>query len=80
MRVPLGTYDHLRVLAHSDALSLDNLHIVQPTQDLVLDLERSNHGKLGTFLDLEGLVLERVLTARLLEVDGDGRAARRFQG
>lgn len=46
----------------------------------MLDLELCAHGELGTLLDLEGLVLERLLAAGSREVDGDGVAAGRVHG
>lgn len=73
------TYDHLTVLGNLDSLALHNLHVVQPTQDLVLHLERGGHGELGALLDLEGLVLKRRLGAGRRQVDGHGRAAGRVQ-
>ncbi len=55
--------NHLLVLANSDALSLDDLHILKTRQDLVLDLELGNHGELGSLLDLEWFILESGLGA-----------------
>lgn len=46
----------------------------------MLDLELGAHGELGALLDLEGLVLERLLAARGRELDGDGIAAGRVHG
>jgi hypothetical protein len=74
------TPNHLRVLGDADALALDDLDVVQAAEDLVLDLELGAHGELGVLLDLEGLVLERLLAARLGEVDGDGVPAGRVHG
>lgn len=73
-------YNHLAVLGHLDTLTLDNLHIVQTAEDLVLHLEGGRHGELGALLDLVGLVLERVFGARSTKVDGDGWAAGRVHG
>lgn len=73
----MRAYNHLRVLGDADALALDDLDVVEATQDLMLDLELGAHGKLGTLLDLEGLVLEGGLAAGLREVDGDGTATGR---
>lgn len=69
------TYNHLTILRNLDPLALHNLHIVQPTQNLVLHLERGGHGELGALLDFEGLVLERGLGAGRRQFDGHGRAA-----
>lgn len=75
-----GTYNHLRVLGHTDALALDDLDVVQAAEDLVLDLELGAHGELGALLDGKGLVLEGGLAARGGQVNGDGRATRRVHG
>ena len=72
------TYNHLALLANLDALALDNLDVVQTTENLVLDLEGSNHGELSTLLDLERLVLEGDLASRGGEVDGYGVSLRGF--
>lgn len=53
---------------------------MQTAENLVLDLELGAHGELGALLDLEGLVFERLLTARGGELDGDGIAAGRAHG
>lgn len=69
------THNHLRVLGDLDALPLNDLDIVQAAQNLMLDLERGRHGKLGALLDLEGLVLEVLLASGSGQVNGDGVAA-----
>lgn len=73
-------YNHLRVFRDLDALALDDLNVVEAAENLMLDLELGAHGKLGTFLDLEGLVLEALLAAWRGEVNRDGWAARRVHG
>ncbi len=70
---------HLRVLADPDTLPLHDLDVRQPADNLVLDLERDDHGELGSFLDREGLVLQRSLAAGGRQVDSDGWTARRLQ-
>lgn len=75
-----STHQHLGVLGDLDALALDDLDVVQATENLMLDLELGAHGELGALLDLEGLVLEGALAAGAREVDGDGVAARRVHG
>ena len=74
------THNHLRVLGDPDALSLNDLNVVETAEDLVLDLELGAHGELGSLLDCEGLVLEGVLAAGSGEVNGDGVAAGRVHG
>lgn len=66
------TYNHFLILANSDALSLDNLNIMQTAKNLVLDLEFGSHAELGTLLYLEWLVLQSLLTALLGQIDNDG--------
>ena len=75
-----GTYDHLVGLAtrDTDAMALDDLNIVQTTQDLMLDFEFGAHREVGTFLDLEGLLLQVLQSSRLRKVDDDRLAAGRF--
>jgi hypothetical protein len=73
-------YNHLRVLGHSDTLSLDNLDVVKSAENLMLDLELGHHGKLGVLLDPEGLVLEGVLATGCREVDGHRIAAGGLHG
>lgn len=51
------TNNHLGVLRYSHTLALDELDIVQPTKNLVLDLELGTHGEFGALLDLEGVIL-----------------------
>lgn len=53
---------------------------MEAAENLVLDLELSLHGELGTFLDLEWLVLQVGLAARLREVDDNGVAAGGLHG
>lgn len=53
---------------------------MQTAENLVLDLELGAHGELGALLDLEGLVLERLLAAGSGQVDGDGIAVGRAHG
>jgi hypothetical protein len=74
------TYNHLRVFGDANALSLNNLDIMQTAQNLVLHLERGAHRKFGTFLDGKGLVLERGFATGCREVDCDGWAAGRVHG
>lgn len=59
------TYQHLLVLAHSDALSLNNLNIFQATENIVLHLERGLDAESAAFLDGERLILETVDRSRL---------------
>ena len=80
VRVGRIATNHLRVLGDLDTLSLDNLDVVQTRENLMLHLELGAHGKLGTLLDLEGLVLQRVLAALLRKVDGDGVTAGGLHG
>jgi hypothetical protein len=47
------------------------LDVVQTAQNLMLHLELCRHVELGSLLDLEWLVLERLLGARGREVDGN---------
>ena len=68
------TYNHLGVLGNSDSLALDNLDVMETTQNLMLNLELGANGELGTLLDLERLVLK---VTRSGKVDRDGRSARR---
>lgn len=70
-----STYNHFRVLANPDALPLHDLDVVKAAKNLMLDLERGNHGELGPLLNLEGLVLECELTPGLGEVDAYGITA-----
>jgi hypothetical protein len=62
----IGSHHLLHLVADSHAL--DNLHILQASKDLMLDLEDGLHAELGALLDGEGLVLERVDCAGGLEV------------
>ena len=48
------THYHFLVLAHPNALSLDDLQIFQAAQDIMLHLEVGLHAKLSTLLDREG--------------------------
>lgn len=41
----------------------------------MLDLELGAHGELDALLDLEGFVLERILTSSFGELDSNGRPA-----
>ena len=75
-----ATYQHFAILANLDTLTLDDLDILQTTENLVLNLERDDHRELRALFDLEWLVLKCSLTARLREVDRDGVAARRLHG
>lgn len=45
---------------------------MQATQNLMLHLEPRLHSKLGSFLDLEGVVFQSCEGAGGTEVDGDG--------
>lgn len=74
------TYKHLLVLGNTNALPLNNLHIVQSTQNLVLDAELRLHGELGSLLDAEGVVLEGLQSTGSGEVNADGIAARGVHG
>jgi len=74
------TYNHLGILANPDTLALHNLDVVETAENLVLDLESSDHGELGTLLDLEGLILEGELAAGLGQIDSDGIAAGALHG
>ena len=73
--MPCYTYDHLLILADPYTLPLHNLHILQPTQDFVLDLELGRHVKLCTLLNLERLVLESRLGTFSAEINGNRRPA-----
>jgi len=68
-------YQHLLVLGDTDTLSLNDLDIVETTEDLMLHLELGTHGKLGTLLDLERLILEGLFRSRSGKVNGDRRPA-----
>lgn len=68
-------YNHLLILADRKALPLDDLDVMQATQDFVLDLELGRHGELGAFLNLEGLVLELGLCAFHGKIDGVRRSS-----
>lgn len=46
----------------------------------MLDLELSSHAELSALLDLEWLVLERLLRSLLREINGDWRTALRVHG
>jgi hypothetical protein len=69
------TYQHFLVLGNSNTLSLDDLHIVETTEDLVLHLELGRHGELNPLLDLERVVLQGLLRAGGSEVNRDRRTA-----
>ena len=73
-----ATYQHLLVLRNTDALSSDDLDILETTEDLMLYLKLSAHGKLNSFLDLERVILEDFLGSGSGEVNGDRRAAWRI--
>lgn len=49
----------------------NHLHILQPTQNLVMNGENRLHAKRSSFLDGEGVVLEICEGAFLFEVDDD---------
>jgi hypothetical protein len=71
----LITYNHLLVLANANTLSLDDLDILQTTENIMLDLELGRHPEPGAFLDLERMVFEGQLGALGGEVNGDRWAA-----
>lgn len=72
--------NHLLILAHANAFALDNLDVLQATQDLVLHLELGRHVELGALLNLERLLLQRSFGALLGQVDGDRRSALGLHG
>lgn len=74
------SYNHLGILGHADALALDDLNVVQATEDLVLNFEFSAHGELGALLDLEWLVFEAIFASRSGQIDGDGVATGGIHG
>lgn len=66
---------HLLILAHTDTLALDNLQVLETTQDVVVDLEDDLDVELGTLLDSEWLFLEGVDGTGGGQIDGDVGAA-----
>lgn len=50
------THNHLLILANSNSLPLHDLHIVQSTQNLMLNLELRSHAELDSLLYSEWLL------------------------
>ena len=71
---------HLLILTYPNALALHDLHIMQPRQNLMLNLELRRHGELCPLFDLEGVVFQSGQSTRGTEVDGDGGAVGRVHG
>ena len=81
MKAPCNfTHQHLLIFSDLDALSLNDLEVLETTQDFMLDLEVGLHAELGAFLDNEGLIFERFHAAWRSEVDDEVRAALNFEG
>lgn len=72
------THNHLLhlILQRSPA---HDLHILQSTQNLMMDLKSRLHPECGAFLDGEGVVLEIFERAGLFEIDDDVWAAFDFE-
>jgi hypothetical protein len=68
-RVGRVATDHLLVLAHGNALSLDLLDILEAGKNLVLNDEGGLDLVSAALFDVEGVVLECGLGARLGEID-----------
>jgi hypothetical protein len=72
--------EHFLVLANTDTLALDDLDVLEATEDIVVDLEDNLDVELGTLLDGEGLVLEAVHSTGGRQLDHDVGAAIGDQG
>ena len=75
-----SAHEHLFILAYPYAFPLDDLQVLQPAQDIMLNLEVGLHAELGTFLDGEGLRLQRLESAGSGQIDGDIRATLNLEG
>jgi len=72
--------EHFLILAHSNSLSLDNLDILQPTQDLMLYNECRLDAKHGALLDCEWFTFQRINGSWCREINCDIRSILNFEG
>lgn len=68
------THNHLLHLTLQQP-PVDDLDVLQPAQDLVLDAEARLHAERRALLDREGVLVERLERAGLRQVDDDVRPA-----
>jgi hypothetical protein len=65
------TYQHFLVLAHPDALALDELYVFESTKHIMMDLELNLDPEGRSLLDGERLVLEGLDCTRRGDIDHD---------
>lgn len=63
-----STYNHLLQFINSDTLALDDLNILETTQNVVLHFESSSEVEFRTFLDLERVILQSLESIRSREL------------
>ena len=68
------TYQHLLILTNPDPLAFNRLQILQPTEHFMVDLKDGLDAKHGSFFDGEWLILQRIESPGLGQVNCDVRS------
>lgn len=71
---------HLLILGHRDPLALDNMHVFQSTQHIMVYRKLDLGVELGAFFDRERFVFERLEGVGARQVERDVWAAGGFNG
>ena len=72
-------HDHLLVLSNPDTLSLDDLDILEPTENVVLNHKIGFHAKFCPFFDGERFAFQRFQAPWSSEINGDVWASLDFE-